>query len=109
MSPGLCSSASSAFSHHPLRECVPSQNGLRSERPQRQSANGFFGGSIVLPSASSSVTGPVTRYGPFLRTVIVVAWGVSLIGSWSPHAQCLSPNAVRARDGHYSIPVDCLA
>ncbi len=57
----LCRCGGSAASN-PIFECVPSQNGLVVEPPQRQRATGrpSSGNSNRLPSASMSVTGPVT-------------------------------------------------
>ena len=53
-------------------ECVPSQNGLLVEPPQRHSANGRFGIWYSAPFQSVSFTSsPSTRYGPFCLTLIV--------------------------------------
>src|SRR5947209_11912570 len=56
---------------------VPSQNGLFTDPPQRQSENaGLPVRSYLLPSASTSSTEPSaasTRYGPFFLTVILTA------------------------------------
>src|SRR6185437_10332669 len=60
---------------NPIREWVPSQNGLVTDPPQRQRENaGLPVRSYLLPSASTSSiepSGSSTRYGPFLRIVIL--------------------------------------
>src|SRR5580765_694659 len=62
---------------NPIRLWVPSQNGLVTDPPQRQRENaGLPVRSYLLPSASTSSiepSGSSTRYGPFLRTVILTA------------------------------------
>src|SRR5215470_14001271 len=65
-----CSSAFTAASApwKPILECVPSQNGLLTEPPQRQSATaGFPVMSYLLPLMSVISTwlmSPLTTYGP---------------------------------------------
>src|SRR3954447_7962658 len=58
----------------PIFECVLSQNGFVVDAPQRQSTieSSFVWcvRSYSLPSASMTRTGPLTRYGPFSRTLI---------------------------------------
>ena len=44
----------------PLSRCDASQKGFVALRPQRQSATGPSGSANALPSASITVTGPVT-------------------------------------------------
>lgn len=54
-----------------MRLCDLSQNGLFLEYPQRQRAIAVpSGSSKARPSASTSVIGPVTLYGPLCRTLI---------------------------------------
>lgn len=53
----------------PLVLCVPSQNGLLSDPPHRHNTI-FSSMTNGDPSASTSVTGPFTRYGPLSRTLI---------------------------------------
>ena len=55
----------------PILEWVPSQNGLLVEPPHRQSAMVERSIRYSDPSASSTVTGPFTRYGPFSVGVMV--------------------------------------
>lgn len=56
--PGTAASAAAK----PVRECVPSQNGLVDEPPQRQSAKGRLGMEYDTPFQSTSVTSsPSTR------------------------------------------------
>src|SRR5713226_62042 len=59
---------------NPMRLCVPSQNGLETEPPQRQREKAVLPvRSYLLPSASTSSmepSGASTRYGPFFLTVI---------------------------------------
>ena len=54
---------------------APSQNGLFSEAPQRQSAMAGLLVSIwkVLPSASATTTGPSTTRGPLSRILILTS------------------------------------
>src|SRR5215208_717401 len=54
----------------PAFEWVPSQNGLFVDPPQRQSATVARSTRNSLPSASSSKTGPFTKYGPLSRVAI---------------------------------------
>src|SRR5918994_6860173 len=68
-----CSSRTAlSVARKPAFEWVPSQNGLFVEPPQRHSATVARSGRNSLPSASSSTTGPFTRYGPLSRAVIFV-------------------------------------
>lgn len=55
----------------PILLWVPSQNGLFSEAPQRQSAMVFLLIWNSFPSASTSLIGPRTRYGPLSFGVIL--------------------------------------
>ncbi len=60
---------SAATKPHAL--CVPSQNGRFLDCPQRQRAIvSLFPNSKTFPSWSTSVTGPVTKSGPFSRVRI---------------------------------------
>jgi hypothetical protein len=56
----------------PIFACVPSQNGLFDELPQRHSANLPRAGTSS-PRALRTRHGPLTRYGPFFTTSIVVS------------------------------------
>ena len=56
----------------PIFECVPSQNGLVVDAPQRQSAIRFFAG-YDFPSLSFNATSPFTISGPFLMISIVTS------------------------------------
>src|SRR4029077_9772530 len=73
-----CSSARTAASAawKPTRLCVPSQKGLLTEPPQRQSAKFVFPvKSYFWPSASTSSTEPSgasTRNGPFFLAMILI-------------------------------------
>ena len=57
-----CSRTARSAASKPIFECVPSQNGLVVEPPQRHSAivSPRSDRSYSLPSASMSLTGPVT-------------------------------------------------
>ena len=55
----------------PILECVPSQNGLVVDPPQRHNAIVSRSEWYSLPSTSRIDTGPRTRYGPFSRAVII--------------------------------------
>src|SRR5215212_10798722 len=68
--PDSCTARSAASK--PIFECVPSQNGFVVEPPQRQSTmlSPISPRSYSVPSASITVTGPVTLYGPLWRTLI---------------------------------------
>src|SRR5215213_7885640 len=58
----------------PIFECVPSQKGFVVDPPQRQRAIASPSGrSYSLPSASISVIGPVTLYGPLWRTLMITS------------------------------------
>src|SRR5215218_3654829 len=69
--PSSCLTALSA-ARKPTFEWVPSQNGLFVDPPQRHSATVARSARNSLPSASSSTSGPLTRYGPSSRAVIFV-------------------------------------
>src|SRR5271157_3147408 len=76
--PGAVSSAfftAASAASKPILECVPSQNGLFTDPPQRHSEKATLPvKSYWLPSASTSSIAPSgasTRYGPFLRQVIL--------------------------------------
>src|SRR3712207_5106313 len=69
--PPSCQTALSA-ARKPAFEWVPSQNGLFVDPPQRHSATVARLARNSLPSASSSRTGPFTKYGPLSRAVIFV-------------------------------------
>jgi hypothetical protein len=63
------------FTNHPLKPvlpCVPSQNGLLPDCPQRQRAHDLSLVGIVLPSAFLSSISPLTKYGPFFKVWITV-------------------------------------
>src|SRR5207237_4636121 len=73
----VSASATAAFAPwKPIFECVPSQNGLMVEPPQRQSA--FLRTGISLPSASVRRKSPSTRSGPFSASLIVIVMSVLL-------------------------------
>src|SRR5579883_2484758 len=54
----------------PHVRCVASQNGLVEDCPHRQRATFSPATVYSLPSQSTIVTGPVTKYGPLSRTLI---------------------------------------
>jgi hypothetical protein len=56
-----------AAASNPILVCVPSQNGLLVEAPQRQRAI-FSPASILLPLASRRANFPAIKYGPLGRT-----------------------------------------
>ncbi len=73
--PEAVSAGSTPGSRKPIRVCVPSQNGLLRDAPQRQRT------SVVRVLASpvfapASTTSPVTTLGPSGRTLSTVAAGV---------------------------------
>src|SRR5258708_31962635 len=61
------SGTAAAAASNPIFECVPSQNGLFVEAPQRQRAI-FSPASILLPFASRRTIFPATKYGPLGKT-----------------------------------------
>src|SRR3712207_2776868 len=67
----FCRAALSA-ARKPAFEWVPSQKGFFAESPQRHNATVARSARNSLPSASTSETGPFTRYGPLSRAVIFV-------------------------------------
>src|SRR5580765_7347935 len=78
----------------PIFECVPSQNGLVVEPPQRHSANGRLAIVYVAPFQSTSVTSsPSTRYGPFCLTLIVAISSVSFVRLGVLGASCSSASS----------------
>lgn len=70
---------------NPTSLCVPSQNGLIADAPQRQSATVERRRGMGFPSLSRSSIGPRTKSGPSLQATIWVS-GVSRI-CWLPDTQ----------------------
>src|SRR6185369_10591891 len=79
---GFSSETAASAAWKPILEWVPSQKGLFTLPPHRQSENAFFPvRSSFFPLASSSSTSPSshsTRYGPLGRIVIFTAMPFSL-------------------------------
>src|SRR6185369_291328 len=79
---GFSSERAASAAWKPILEWVPSQKGLFTLPPHRQSENAFFPvRSSFFPLASSSSTSPSshsTRYGPLGRIVIFTAMPFSL-------------------------------
>ncbi len=66
-----------SFAVNPAALCAPSQNGRCAECPHRQRTKSPRSPtSNSRPSASINLAGPVTRYGPFLRTLMVTGSGM---------------------------------
>src|SRR5579883_2369723 len=75
----------------PHVRCVPSQNGLVEDCPHRHRAT--FSPVMVysLPSQSTIVTGPVTKYGPLSRTLIRTSLTRGSFGSMPQYSPCEHP------------------
>src|SRR5829696_2058754 len=92
-SSGLASLTARSAAAKPILEWVPSQNGLLVEPPQRQSTMVERSIRYSDPSASSTVTGPFTRYGPFSVGAMVTAASVMPLVD---NSRCPDSTAARA-------------